>query len=344
MASLDELEAKLKSLHAEFVARVGGDAHEQIIRKANADCGGAMRDAQKTALKSAANADKKSIGQVTNRWIQALGLAFDAALAGLAERARAADLGRTVDVTLPGRARGLGRLHPITLARREIEEIFAQLGFVVAEGPSVETDFYNFEALAMPKDHPARDMQDTFYIAGAPDLVLRTHTSPVQIRTMLAQKPPVRIIAPGAVYRKDDDPTHSPMFNQVEGLCVDEGITFADLKGVLNHFARRFFGKGFAARLRPSFFPFTEPSAEVDFTCAFCMGSGCRLCKGSGWLEIGGAGMVDPEVFRHVGYDPERYSGFAWGWGIDRMAMLRYRVNDIKLFFEGDARFTRQFR
>jgi phenylalanyl-tRNA synthetase alpha chain len=189
-------------------------------------------------------------------------------------------------------------------------------------------------------------MQDTSYVEGTGDVVLRTHTSPVQIRTMLAHPPPVRIIAPGPVYRKDDDPTHSPMFNQVEGLCVDERITFGDLKGVLLHFAHRFFGEDFGVRLRPSFFPFTEPSAEIDFTCAFCGGKGgeCRMCKGSGWIEIGGAGMVDPEVFRHVGYDAEKYSGFAFGWGIDRMAMLRYRVNDIKLFFDGDVRFVRQFR
>jgi len=247
-------------------------------------------------------------------------------------------------VTLPGRARRLGHLHPITLARREIEAIFAQIGFTVAVGPQVETDFHNFEALAMPKDHPARDMQDTFYVDGSPDVVLRTHTSPVQIRTMLAQKPPVRVIVPGTVYRRDDDATHSPMFNQVEGLCVDEGVTFADLKGVLLHFARRFFGDKIGVRLRPSFFPFTEPSAEIDFTCVFCGGKGCRTCKQTGWIEIGGSGMVDPEVFRHVGYDSEKYTGFAFGWGIDRMAMLKYGIDNIPLFFEGDVRFARQFR
>ncbi|HEX6837857.1 MAG TPA: phenylalanine--tRNA ligase subunit alpha, partial [Polyangia bacterium] len=261
-------------------------------------------------------------------------------------------------VTLPGRAHRLGHLHPITLARREIEAIFAQLGFTVAVGPQVETDFHNFEALAMPKDHPARDMQDTFYVAGPPpkdggaegplsvtsDVVLRTHTSPVQIRTMLAHKPPVRVIVPGTVYRRDDDATHSPMFNQVEGLCVDEGVTFADLKGVLLHFARRFFGEEIGVRLRPSFFPFTEPSAEIDFTCVFCGGKGCRTCKQTGWIEIGGSGMVDPEVFRHVGYDSEKYTGFAFGWGIDRMAMLKYGVDNITHFFDGDVRFARQFR
>jgi phenylalanyl-tRNA synthetase alpha chain len=208
----------------------------------------------------------------------------------------------------------------------------------------VETDFHNFAALAMPKDHPARDMQDTFYIADAPDVLLRTHTSPVQIREMLRQPPPLRLIAPGTVYRKDDDATHSPMFNQVEGLCVDEGVSFGDLKGVLLHFAHRFFGPEAGVRLRPSFFPFTEPSAEIDFSCAFCRGAGCRTCKQSGWIEVGGAGMVDPEVFRNVGIDSERYTGFAFGWGIDRMAMLRYGIDDIKLFFDGDPRFVRQFR
>ncbi len=237
----------------------------------------------------------------------------------------------------------------MTIVRRELEEIFGQLGFVVAEGPEVETDFHNFEALAMPKDHPARDLQDTFYLAGpdgeATDVVLRTHTSPVQIRTMLAQPPPVRIVAPGATFRKDDDPTHSPMFHQIEGLCVDEGITFGDLKGVLLHFVRRLFGEDMQIRLRPSFFPFTEPSAELDMSCVFCRGRGmtCRTCKGTGFIEIGGAGMVDPEVFRHVGYDSERYTGFAFGFGIERMAMLRFGIDDIKHMFEADERFCVQF-
>jgi phenylalanyl-tRNA synthetase alpha chain len=316
---------------------------EPALRKLKADHVGLMRQKQKDALR-APGVDKKAIGQLTNQFVDEAEAIFEARLAALAEARRREDLERTVDVTLPGRARRLGHLHPITLTRREIEAIFAQLGFTVAVGPEIETDFNNFEALAMPKDHPARDMQDTFYVEGMADVVLRTHTSPVQIRTMLAHPPPVRIIAPGPVYRKDDDPTHSPMFNQVEGLCVDEGVTFGDLKGVLLHFAHRFFGPGIGVRLRPSFFPFTEPSAEIDFTCVFCGGAGCRTCKGGGWIEIGGAGMVDPEVFRHVGYDSEKYTGFAFGWGIDRMAMLKYRVNDIKLFFDGDVRFARQFR
>ncbi|HEY2744329.1 MAG TPA: phenylalanine--tRNA ligase subunit alpha [Polyangia bacterium] len=337
-----ELEAELTRTLELY--RQAHPADEQHARKLHADFGGAIKAAQKRALASAQNNEKRAIGELTNRIAREAEAVFAGHLRGFAEAAAKHDLERTVDVTLPGRARPLGHLHPITLARREIEAIFAQIGFTVAVGPQVETDFHNFEALAMPKDHPARDMQDTFYVEGAPDVVLRTHTSPVQIRTMLAQKPPVRVIIPGTVYRRDDDATHSPMFNQVEGLCVDEGVTFADLKGVLLHFARRFFGPEIGVRLRPSFFPFTEPSAEVDFTCVFCGGKGCRTCKGTGWIEIGGSGMVDPEVFRHVGYDSEKYSGFAFGWGIDRMAMLKYGVDNITQFFDGDVRFARQFR
>ena len=339
MASLAD---QLQQLSSALEAALQRDKDEQSVRKHHADCVGAMRAAQKAALSGAS--DKKAIGQLTNEHIRRAEGIYEAALKRLADEAAARELERSVDVTLPGRARRLGHLHPITLARREIEAIFAQIGFTVAVGPQVETDFHNFEALAMPKDHPARDMQDTFYVDGSPDVVLRTHTSPVQIRTMLAQKPPVRVIVPGTVYRRDDDATHSPMFNQVEGLCVDEGVTFADLKGVLLHFARRFFGEKIGVRLRPSFFPFTEPSAEIDFTCVFCGGKGCRTCKQTGWIEIGGAGMVDPEVFRYVKYDSEKYTGFAFGWGIDRMAMLKYGVDNITHFFDGDVRFARQFR
>lgn len=246
-----------------------------------------------------------------------------------------------IDVTLPGRRKAMGTKHPITLVIEELSDIFTGLGFQVAEGPEVELDYYNFEALNMPKDHPARDMQDTFYIAE--NTVLRTHTSPVQIRTMLKQAPPIRIIAPGTVYRCDSDATHSPMFHQIEGLLVDEGITFGDLKGILTIFVSQYFGKGTKVRLRPSFFPFTEPSAEVDIACVICKGKGCRICKNSGWLEILGSGMVDPEVFRHVNYDSERYSGFAFGMGIERIAMLKYGINDMRLLFENDMRFLDQF-
>ncbi len=246
-----------------------------------------------------------------------------------------------VDITLPGRRRHAGRLHPITQTFQRIQEIFIGLGFRIAEGPEVEEDYYNFEALNIPRDHPARDMQDTFYITD--DILLRTHTSPVQIRTMKSQPPPIRIIAPGKVYRCDADISHTPMFHQVEGLMVDRRVTFGDLKGVLGFFLHQIFGKNIGIRFRPSFFPFTEPSAEVDIACVMCKGKGCRVCKQTGWLEIMGAGMVDPEVFRMVGYDPHEVTGFAFGMGVERIAMLRYRIDDIRLFFENDLRFLSQF-
>lgn len=246
-----------------------------------------------------------------------------------------------IDVTLPGRRFRTGAKHPIVKITEEVTEIFSALGFGVAEGPEIEKDFYNFEALNIPKDHPARDMQDTFYISD--EVVLRTHTSPVQIRTMLEQAPPVRVIAPGTVYRRDSDLTHSPMFHQIEGFLVDRKVTFGDLKGILTTFIDECFGKGTGVRFRPSFFPFTEPSAEVDIACVICGGAGCRVCKQSGWLEILGSGMIDPEVFKAVGYDPEVYSGFAFGMGLERIAMLKYGVDDLRLFFENDLRFLRQF-
>ena len=235
----------------------------------------------------------------------------------------------------------VGVVHPLTRVHDEIVAIFVGLGFAVAEGPEVETDEYNFELLNLPPDHPARDMQDTFYISDA--ALLRTHTSPVQIRTMKAQRPPVRIICPGAVYRRDADVTHSPMFHQVEGLAVDRRITMGDLKGTLELFAREMFGPRSRIRFRPSFFPFTEPSAEVDVLCFLCAGGGCRVCRQSGWLEILGSGMVHPQVLRNVGYDPEEVTGWAFGMGIERIAMLKYGIDDIRLFFDNDLRFLRQF-
>ena len=250
-------------------------------------------------------------------------------------------LSERIDVTLPGRGIRYGRIHPVTQVSREICDIFAGLGFSVVEGPEVELDYYNFEALNIPKDHPARDMQDTFYVEE--NIVLRTHTSPVQIRTMEKQKPPVRILSPGRVYRPDSDVSHTPMFHQIEGLLVDRGITFGDLKGVLTFFIKKVFGEETAIRFRPSFFPFTEPSAEVDIQCVMCHGTGCRVCGQSGWLEILGSGMVDPEVFKNVGYDPEEVSGFAFGLGLERIAMLKYGVSDIRLFFENEWRFLEQF-
>ncbi len=261
----------------------------------------------------------------------------------LKEREKAEKLRKErIDITLPGRKRGLGALHPVTRTLKEIVRIFTSMGFSIAEGPEIETDFYNFEALNIPKGHPAREMQDTFYISD--DVVLRTHTSPVQIRVMEKNSPPIQIIAPGKVYRKDADVTHTPMFHQVEGLMVDQKVTFADLKGVLEVFLREIFGSDTKVRFRPSYFPFTEPSAEVDIGCVICGGKGCKVCKGTGWLEILGCGMVDPAVFKAVGINPEVYQGFAFGMGVERIAMLKYGIDDLRLFFENDVRFLRQFR
>jgi phenylalanyl-tRNA synthetase alpha chain len=247
-----------------------------------------------------------------------------------------------IDVTLPGRGQRPGGYHPISRTLTRIEALFARIGFTVAEGPEVEDDFRNFEALNIPPHHPARAMHDTFYFDA--HTLLRTHTSPVQIRVMEQQAPPVRIIAPGRVYRCDSDITHSPMFHQVEGLLVDEDVSFADLKGVLDDFLRHFFERDLAVRFRPSYFPFTEPSAEVDIQCVICGGDGCRVCKHSGWLEVLGCGMVHPAVFEKVGIDSERYTGYAFGMGVERLSMLRYGVNDLRLFFDNDLRFLRQFQ
>ena len=246
-----------------------------------------------------------------------------------------------IDVTLPGRGEHRGALHPVTRARLRIEAFFRSAGFAVAEGPEIEDDFHNFEALNIPADHPARAMHDTFYFADG--RLLRTHTSPVQIRALLTRGAPLAVIAPGRVYRSDADVTHSPMFHQLEGLVVDENISFANLKAILHGFVEAFFERDLAMRLRPSYFPFTEPSAEVDMSCVFCDGAGCRICKHTGWLEICGCGMVHPNVLKASGVDPERYSGYAFGAGIDRLAMLRYGVNDMRLFFENDLRFLEQF-
>ncbi|MCB1763870.1 MAG: phenylalanine--tRNA ligase subunit alpha, partial [Gammaproteobacteria bacterium] len=246
-----------------------------------------------------------------------------------------------VDVTLPGRGLGRGGLHPVSRTLLRIEQLFANAGFRVEEGPEIEDDYHNFEALNIPEHHPARAMHDTFYFDE--HLLLRTHTSPVQIRVMENAELPLKIIAPGRVYRCDSDLTHTPMFHQVEGFLVDENVSFADLKGVLYDFLQRFFERDLKLRFRPSYFPFTEPSAEVDIECVMCSGKGCRVCGKSGWLEVLGCGMVHPEVFRHVGIDSEKYTGYAFGMGVERLTMLRYGVNDLRLFFENDLRFLRQF-
>ena len=247
-----------------------------------------------------------------------------------------------LDVSLPGRPLNQGTLHPVTRITNEICHIFDRLGFDITEGPEIETDYYNFEALNIPKNHPARDMQDTFYISE--NILLRTHTSPTQPRVMEKQQPPIRIVAPGKVYRCDSDLTHTPMFHQVEGLLVDRNISFGDLKGVLTTFVQQIFDKQTRLRFRPSFFPFTEPSAEVDILCVMCRGKGCRVCSQTGWLEVLGSGMVHPAVFENVGYDTNKYTGFAFGMGVERIAMLKYGVDDIRKFFENDVRFLRQFR
>lgn len=259
----------------------------------------------------------------------------------LKERKRAESFREKIDVTLPGRKPFVGTIHPITKITREICAIFQRLGFDIVEGPEVELDYYNFEALNIPKEHPARDMQDTFYISE--NVVLRTHTSPIQVRVMEKRKPPLRIIAPGKTYRRDSDLTHTPMFHQVEGLMVGENVSFGDLKGILTIFVHQMFGEDIGLRFRPSFFPFTEPSAEVDIQCVICKGGGCRVCSYTGWLEILGSGMVDPEVFKMVGYDPETITGFAFGMGIERIAMLKLGINDLRLFFDNDLRFLQQF-
>jgi len=246
-----------------------------------------------------------------------------------------------IDITMPGKVPIVGKKHPITQTMEEITRIFLSLGFSVAKGPDIESDYYNFEALNIPNDHPARDMQDTFYIKKG--VVLRTHTSPVQIRVMESQLPPVKIIAPGAVYRCDSDVSHTPMFHQVEGLMVDRHVRFSDLKGILSIFVQEMFGSNTPLRFRPSYFPFTEPSAEVDIGCVICSGKGCRVCKDTGWLEILGSGMVHPQVFRIVGYDPEEVSGFAFGMGVERVAMIRFGIDDIRQFFYNDIRFLSQF-
>ena len=286
--------------------------------------------------------NRREIGKKANQVKESTEARIEEALSRICERERREALKKEkIDVTLPGRRIPVGRRHPLTQTLHVIIDIFSRLGFEVVEGPEVELDYYNFEALNIPKGHPAREMQATFFISE--DVVLRTHTSPVQVRTMEKKRPPVRMICPGAVYRCDSDPTHSPMFHQVEGLLVDKGITFADLKGVLTIFVHQMFGKETRLRFRPSFFPFTEPSAEIDIECFICGGKGCGVCSHTGWLEILGSGMVDPAVYKFVNYDPEEVTGFAFGMGIERIAMLKYGINDIRLFFMNDLRFLKQF-
>jgi phenylalanyl-tRNA synthetase alpha chain len=340
----------LDNLRDEVVERIGRSASEAEVEQLRVEVLG--RKGTLTGLlrglKDVPAEERPQRGEELNRLRGFLEQRIDERLQALRAEQRERSLGRErVDITLPGSRRERGRVHPLTLAMDEIIDVFLGMGFEIARGPDIEDDYHNFEALNMPKDHPARDMQDTFFVAK--NRLLRTHTSPVQIRVMEERKPPLQIIAPGAVYRHDDDATHSPMFHQVEGFMVDCDIAFSDLKGVLTHVLRQIFRADAGVRFRPSFFPFTEPSAEIDIQCVICGGKGsngarsCRVCKGSGWLEILGAGMIDPQVFRFVGYDPEKFSGFAFGMGVDRIAMLKFGIEDIRLFYQNDMRFLKQF-
>ncbi|RMF97742.1 MAG: phenylalanine--tRNA ligase subunit alpha [Candidatus Schekmanbacteria bacterium] len=295
------------------------------------------------SLKELSDDEKRTVGKKANELKKLFAEKIESTIKELKERKIAESETKTaIDITLPGRRFQRGSFHPVTIIMGEIMDIFATMGFEIEDGPEVEEDYYNFEALNIPADHPARDMQDTFYISD--DILLRTHTSPVQIRTYLKKKPPIKILAPGKVFRRDADISHTPMFHQIEGFYVDEEVSFADLKGTLEVFIHKLFGKNANIRFRPSFFPFTEPSAEVDVECVICGGKGCRVCKNSGWIEILGCGMVHPNVFEAVNYDINKYTGFAFGMGIERIAMIKFGIDDIRLFYENDLRFLKQFK
>ncbi len=346
------MKESLESLRGEIAARVGRFSNEQEIDQLRVEYLG--RKGKLTlmlrSLKEVPVEERPKLGNQLNRLRSYLEEQIETGLKELRVREKERLLREErIDISLPGSRLERGSIHPITLMMDEIIDVFLGMGFEIARGPDIEDDYHNFEALNIPKDHPARDMQDTFFVTDG--RLLRTHTSPVQIRVMETRQPPLQIIAPGAVYRHDDDSTHSPIFHQVEGFMVDHHITFRDLKGVLTHLLHQIFQKEIKVRFRPSFFPFTEPSAEVDIECLLCSGKGspaaqerCRVCKGSGWLEILGSGMIDPTVFRFVGYSPEKFSGFAFGMGVERIAMLKFGIEDIRLFFQNDIRFLRQFR
>jgi phenylalanyl-tRNA synthetase alpha chain len=340
-AGVEKLYAELRTLFDQELAHANGDA-EQVKKLRDRWLGrkqGLLTATNEHWLKPASRELKPVVGKLQNSLKTAVEQAIEEAAGKVGHKAA----GPQLDVTLPGPRREIGARHPIRIVQEEIESIFRSIGYSVFEGPEIETDYYNFEALNFPADHPARDAMDTIFITG--NMVLRTHTSPCQIRIMESQRPPLRYIVPGKVYRNDaPDASHSPMFHQVEGFAVDEKISFCDLKGTLDHFLKRFFGPEIRTRFRPSFFPFTEPSAEVDISSHMCGGKGCRVCKQSGYIELLGCGMIDPALYKYVGYDPERCSGFAFGMGVDRLAMLKYGINDIQLFFQGDVRFLRQFR
>jgi len=335
---------KLERLQSEVVISISQASTEKEISEIRVKYLGKKGSITQVlkSLGTLPESERREVGQRANQLKESTEAKIEETLLQIQERERRKALEREkIDVTLPGRRIPVGKRHPLTQILDEIIDIFSRLGFEVVEGPEVELDYYNFEALNIPKGHPAREMQATFFISE--DVVLRTHTSPVQVRTMEKKRPPVRVICPGAVYRCDSDPTHSPMFHQVEGLLVDKGITFADLKGVLTVFVHQMFGKETKLRFRTSFFPFTEPSAEIDIECFICGGKGCGVCSNTGWLEILGSGMVDPAVYKFVNYDPEEVTGFAFGMGIERIAMLKFGINDIRLFFTNDLRFLKQF-
>ncbi len=336
---------ELEQVLSEAEAAVGGAADLRALDEVRVQYLGknGVFTAQLKALGQLPKEERPAAGQAINKAKKALQQRIEARKGELEQAALAERLAsERIDVSLPGRNPGRGGLHPVTRTMRRIGEIFGGAGFRVAEGPEIEDDFHNFEALNIPAHHPARAMHDTFYFDER--LLLRTHTSPVQIRVMKDAEPPLKVIAPGRVYRCDSDLTHTPMFHQVEGFMVDEQVTFADLKGVIIAFLQAFFEQDdLAVRFRPSYFPFTEPSAEVDIQCVMCGGEGCRVCSRTGWLEVLGCGMIHPEVMRHVGIDSEKYTGYAFGMGVERLAMLRYGVNDLRLFFENDLRFLKQF-
>ena len=340
------MKEQLDALQAEALAKISGCTSLQELQDVRVAYLG-KKGAVTALLKGLGKLDKEErpkMGAMVNTVREALEAELSNVQAGLEAKALQARLdSERIDITLPGRTRRQGHLHTLTKVNEMIESFFMKMGYTVAEGPEIESDYYNFECLNLPADHPARDMQDSFYITDS--VLLRTHTSPVQARTLQSHEPnsPVRMIAPGKVYRWDYDATHSPVFHQVEGLVVDKGITFADLKGTLELFLRHIFGNDTKVRFRTSFFPFTEPSAEVDISCCMCGGEGCRMCSHTGWLEILGCGMVHPNVLRLNGYDPDKVSGFAFGMGVERIAMLLYGINDLRLFYEDDMRFLKQF-
>jgi len=339
MENLEALAAKAR----DAIAAAGDNAALDQVRVEFLGKKGQITDLLKGLGKLSAE-ERPAAGALINKVKQELQEIINVRKADLEKAAIAAKLAsETIDVTLPGRAAETGGLHPVTRTIERIEAFFANIGFDVVEGPEIEDDYHNFEALNIPAHHPARAMHDTFYLSGSSTTVLRTHTSPVQVRVMESSEPPIRVICPGRVYRCDSDLTHTPMFHQVEGLLVTEDTSFADLKGIVEDFLRVFFEKDLAVRFRPSYFPFTEPSAEVDIQCVMCSGDGCRVCSHTGWLEVMGCGMVHPKVFEKSNIDTRKYTGFAFGMGVERLAMLRYGVNDLRLFFENDLRFLEQF-